>query len=311
MRSRWLWLLDEGEGLSTEEQQYDLTGAINAIRNRVDQWRQLPDPQTWQVTPETARLLQHWRHHPFAGIRPFFCQIEAVETAIWLAEVAPNQGVRTKDFLDNIVSANERSNPELYRVALKLATGAGKTTVMAMLIAWQTVNAVAIRRADVSHCPDEIVGWLLIIPDNACTPMLKKSEIIRLVNDYIGVEGGYLGDFSYASHAEFYPYYCDLDNIDLAKFDGGTTRYTFINVLEQVDPLTQSQILQGVFKKYPVSSFQEEDRAVKQEIYDEYQSIIARLEASAGDGVIGSVKNLIFAANGPKPETRVDRCYYE
>jgi len=43
------------------------------------------------VTPETARLLQHWRHHDFAGIRPFFCQIEAVETVIWLREVVPNE----------------------------------------------------------------------------------------------------------------------------------------------------------------------------------------------------------------------------
>jgi len=31
-------------------------------------------------------LLQHWRHHPFSGIRPFFCQVEAVETVIWLTE---------------------------------------------------------------------------------------------------------------------------------------------------------------------------------------------------------------------------------
>jgi hypothetical protein len=40
-------------------------------------------------TPETVRLIQHWRHHGFSGVRPFFCQIEAVETAIWLTEVAP------------------------------------------------------------------------------------------------------------------------------------------------------------------------------------------------------------------------------
>src|SRR6202042_1333108 len=38
--------------------------------------------------------------------------------------------------------ANNGANPELMRLALKLATGAGKTTVMAMIIAWQTINAV-------------------------------------------------------------------------------------------------------------------------------------------------------------------------
>jgi len=63
-------------------------------------------------------------------------------TAIWLAEVAPNLGKVGKRFLDHIDNANEAANPDLLRVALKLATGAGKTTVMAMLIAWQTVNAV-------------------------------------------------------------------------------------------------------------------------------------------------------------------------
>jgi type III restriction enzyme len=118
------------------------TSIINRIRAEVDQWRALKDPAHWQVTPETARLLQHWRHYEFQGIRPFFCQIEAVETAIWLSEVVPNLGKRGEEILDHLRGANAMSNPELYRVALKLATGAGKTTVMAMLIAWQTINAV-------------------------------------------------------------------------------------------------------------------------------------------------------------------------
>ncbi len=45
------------------------------------------------------------------------------------------------------MGANKEANPDLLRMALKLATGAGKTTVMAMLIAWQTVNAVRHPRA--------------------------------------------------------------------------------------------------------------------------------------------------------------------
>src|SRR5206468_4434014 len=85
-------IFDEGKGLSTEQQQYDPTSIINELRQHVDQWRSLPSPSQWQVTPETARLLQHWRHHSFSGVRPFFCQIEAVETAIWLVEVAPKAG---------------------------------------------------------------------------------------------------------------------------------------------------------------------------------------------------------------------------
>ena len=85
-------VMDEGKGLSTSDQQYDPTGNINLVRNYVDEWRMIPDPNDWKVTPETARLLQHWRHHQFADIRPFFCQMEAVETLIWLTEVAPKGG---------------------------------------------------------------------------------------------------------------------------------------------------------------------------------------------------------------------------
>ena len=135
-------VFDEGKGISTVAQQYDPTPIINELRQQVDQWRSLPSPNTWQVTPETARLLQHWRQHPFAGVRPFFCQVEAVETAIWLTEVAPQAGKTGQRILEHLANANNDANPDLMRLALKLATGAGKTTVMAMLIAWQTVNAV-------------------------------------------------------------------------------------------------------------------------------------------------------------------------
>ena len=132
----------DDKGISTDEQAYDHTAIINSVRNQVDRWRSLPDPNEWKVTPETARLLQHWRHHKFSNLRPFFCQVEAVETAIWLTEVAPNIGKAGRDLLDHITNANNDANPELLRLALKMATGAGKTTVMAMLIAWQTINAV-------------------------------------------------------------------------------------------------------------------------------------------------------------------------
>ena len=152
-------VFDEGKGLSTEKQQYDTTSTINALRRQVDQWRRLPNPNDWRVTPETARLLQHWRHHRFSDIRPFFCQVEAVETAIWLTEVAPKIGKTGKDFLEHLANANKEANPELLRLALKLATGAGKTTVMAMLIAWQTINAV--RRPNSKYFTR---GFLVVTP---------------------------------------------------------------------------------------------------------------------------------------------------
>jgi len=152
-------VFDEGKGLSSEEQEYNPTPIINEIRSYVDSWRNLPNPNDWQVTPETARLLQHWRHHPFQSQRPFFCQVEAIETAIWLTEVAPKLGKRAEKFWAHIEGANAQANPELLRLALKLATGAGKTTVMAMLIAWQTVNAA--RHPNSKHFSR---GFLIIAP---------------------------------------------------------------------------------------------------------------------------------------------------
>jgi type III restriction enzyme len=151
-------VFDEGKGLSTAKQQYDPTPVINELRQHVDQWRALPNPSQWLVTPETARLLQHWRHHAFGGVRPFFCQVEAIETAIWLTEVA-SHSKPGKRILEHISNANRDANPELMRLALKLATGAGKTTVMAMLIAWQTINAA--RRPGSKHFTR---GFLVVTP---------------------------------------------------------------------------------------------------------------------------------------------------
>ncbi len=130
---------EDAHGLSTEDQRYDPTPTIEQLRGYLAGWRSLSNPRDWAVTPETARLLQHWRTHNFQTIRPFFCQLEAVETAIWLTEVAPR---RARALLERLEAANEQANPGLPRLALKLATGAGKTMVMAMLIAWQTINAV-------------------------------------------------------------------------------------------------------------------------------------------------------------------------
>jgi len=144
------------EGLSSASQRYEVV-RINSIREQVDKWRRLPQAQ-WRVTPETARLLDHWRNFKFADVRPFFCQVEAVETLIWLSEVAPHSTVG-RELLDELDRASADANPELQRYALKLATGAGKTTVMAMVIAWQTLNAV--RRRGSNRFTN---GFLIVTP---------------------------------------------------------------------------------------------------------------------------------------------------
>lgn len=109
--------------------------------------------------------------------------------------------------------------------------------------------------------------------------MLTRPEIYKIVNDYIGVSYGYLGDFSYQTHREFYPYYCDLDiNPDEV---GGTTRKRFITILENSDAPTQAKILRGVLRKYPVDNFPEEVRDRKKEIAEEIQAMISRLESTS------------------------------
>ncbi|MCX6014495.1 MAG: DEAD/DEAH box helicase family protein [Chloroflexales bacterium] len=130
---------------SSAEQAY-LSTLINDVRIEVSRWRNLP-PAKWQVTPATAQLLTYWRTHEFHRLRPFFCQIEAAETAIWLHEVAPHTS-KGRQWLEHLQQANHDANPDIFRIALKLATGAGKTTVMAMLIAWQTINAVRAKSSE-------------------------------------------------------------------------------------------------------------------------------------------------------------------
>jgi type III restriction enzyme len=106
----------------------------NAIRPRVKAWREAGYPG---VTTITRRLLDHWQDaDQREGRRFFFCQIEAIETLIWLAE-APAEDTAGIDVPGD--------GGDFSRWCTKLATGTGKTVVMAMLIAWQVLNRVTYR----------------------------------------------------------------------------------------------------------------------------------------------------------------------
>lgn len=142
--------------ISDEKQEYH-KALINEIRAHVSKWRKLPRNE-WKVTPVTARLLEWWRNHDFQGIRPFFCQLEAVETAIWLTEVAPHYPKLREKYVRHLEEVEKDHNPGLHRLALKMATGSGKTTVMAMLIAWQALNAARKSSSKFSK------GFLVIAP---------------------------------------------------------------------------------------------------------------------------------------------------
>jgi type III restriction enzyme len=107
---------------------------INRIRNRITVWRQGGHVG---ITKTTRRLLEYWTNSERER-RLFFCQIEALETIIYLTEVANKYG---DSWIENELRvANEDANPELLRIAFKMATGSGKTVVMAMIIAWHILN---------------------------------------------------------------------------------------------------------------------------------------------------------------------------
>lgn len=109
----------------------------NMIRPRVKEWKEAGYPN---VTSTTKKLLEHWNRFDReefeqGGRRYFWCQIEAIETIVWLTE-APDSakvGINIKDHSDS----------DWVRACTKLATGTGKTVVMAMIIAWQSLNKIA------------------------------------------------------------------------------------------------------------------------------------------------------------------------
>jgi len=113
---------------------------INRVRGRVELWRK---GGYVGITRTTRRLLEHWQN-PERERKLFFCQIEALETAIYITEVAHKHGDNW--IANELHRANAEANPLLYRMAFKMATGSGKTVVMAMLIAWQALNKIANRQ---------------------------------------------------------------------------------------------------------------------------------------------------------------------
>jgi type III restriction enzyme len=105
---------------------------VNQIRPRVKAWREQGYPG---VTGITRRLLEHWSDpEEFGSRRFFFCQMEAVETLIWLTEGPAAEKV-------GIVIPSDGGS--FSRFCAKMATGTGKTVVMAMVVAWHILNKVA------------------------------------------------------------------------------------------------------------------------------------------------------------------------
>ncbi|MCD1143902.1 abortive infection family protein [Kocuria sp. LUK] len=83
-----------------------------------------------------------------------------------------------------------------------------------------------------------------------------------MAHQFIGVSGGYLGDFSYRTHAEFYPEFCDLPQIDPDSPEySGTTRERFIQILSSRSQREQAAILRGLLDRFAEDADENEDRA--------------------------------------------------
>ena len=146
---------------------------INNVRTRVAAWRNSGYPG---VTPTTRLLLEHWSN-PENEPRLYFCQREAVETAIYLNEYENKR--RNDSFYSQLVAANAEANPDLFRIAFKMATGSGKTVVMAMLIAYHTLNKIANPKS--TRFAD---GFLIVTPGVTIRDRLQVLYPEKPGNDY-------------------------------------------------------------------------------------------------------------------------------
>lgn len=103
---------------------------------------------------------------------------------------------------------------------------------------------------------------------------LTRQEAMKIVNRYIGVSGGYLGDFSYRTHGEFYPEYCGLD-IDPDAYSG-TTRERFIKILLAQSPHDQAKIVRGVIERFGGDA----ENPNRSQLRPELEGWITRLEGA-------------------------------
>ena len=135
---------------------------VPALRQKVDQWRNDDYPG---VTEATRRLLNHWfrTDHRLADGRRFayhYSQQHAIETLIFLFEVAKVR--RQKTLIESFAARQDLKLlqfDDFARYCIKMATGSGKTKVMALAVAWQYFNAIAEAR------PDYAKTFLLLAPN--------------------------------------------------------------------------------------------------------------------------------------------------
>ena len=185
---------------------------VNRIRTKVTKWR---DDNYPGATAATKQLLFHWRSETNEP-RLFFAQVEAVETLIWLTEGNASHDPTLRAIRRELAAANDDYNAGIYRLAVRMATGSGKTAVMGMMIAWHAVNAAASLRKDryttlfLALAPNHTVRERLAVldpshPDNVydemhLLPEGKRRALrgikVRVLNWHVFQRRDRLGDLS-------------------------------------------------------------------------------------------------------------------
>lgn len=170
-----------------EDQEEHGSHVINLTRNEISKWREEGYPNITRVTKE---LLEFWflnpERPPYKNL--FFAQREAVEAAIWLNEVAErsNPGTHILNLLrEGNVAVSDKLENQLPRIAFKMATGTGKTVVMACLLLYHYFNKSEYRN-DIRFAD----YFLLVAPGITIKDRLgvlfvdTESENPQLIKDY-------------------------------------------------------------------------------------------------------------------------------
>jgi len=207
---------------------------INKVREKVKEWR---DSGYAGITKTSRDLLYYWRDDSREN-KLFFCQIEALETLIYINEVAEKSG---DTWIPNEL---RKANPGLYRLAFKMATGSGKTVVMAMIIAYHTLNKI--------HYPQDTRftdGFAIITPGITIRDRLNVLLPNDPKNYYLQRDIVSYQDFDLLQQATvFITNFHQLGLRDNARYEIGSTLKATGLVKEEATKETPNAMVNRAFK---------------------------------------------------------------
>lgn len=225
------------EGAFSEEMQQE-NELINNVRAKIKDWR---NAGYSGITKTSRDLLYYWRDENREN-KLFYCQIEALETLIFINEVAEKSG---ETWISNeLKKANNEANPGLYRLAFKMATGSGKTVVMAMIIAYHTLNKI--RYPQDTRFTD---AFAIITPGITIRDRLQVLEPNNSKNYYLQRDIVSHQDFDLLQQAVvFITNFHQLALRDNQRFAmGGTLKATKL-IKEEVSKESQNAMVNRAFK---------------------------------------------------------------